>query len=159
MRRKDREITAVEKKLEIIEKNKVCRVALSQNNVPYIVPLNYGYSFENDKLTLYFHSAVEGKKMDIIKKNNHACFEIDCDGKLIENENPCSYGYSFKSIIGFGKIILMETTEEKINGLNMLMKHQTGKEAQYDFPEGVLEKVVVYKMDVEEFTGKQREIL
>jgi nitroimidazol reductase NimA-like FMN-containing flavoprotein (pyridoxamine 5'-phosphate oxidase superfamily) len=159
MRRKDKEITSVDKKIEILEKNKVCRVALSQNNFPYIVPLNYGYSFENNKLTLYFHSAQEGKKMDIIKENNNACFEIDCDCKLIENEKPCFCGYEFKSIIGFGKIIIMRTTEEKINGLNILMKHQTEKETEYHFTKEALEKVIVYKMEIEEFTGKQKELL
>jgi nitroimidazol reductase NimA-like FMN-containing flavoprotein (pyridoxamine 5'-phosphate oxidase superfamily) len=158
MRRKDKEITSIDKKIEILEKNKVCRLALSQNNFPYSVPLIYGYSFENNKLTLYFHSAPEGKKIDIIKENNNACFEIDSDCKLIENEKPCSYGYEFKSIIGFGKIIIMKTNEEKINGLNILMKHQTGKATEYNFPEEALEKVIVYKMEIEEFTGKQKEL-
>jgi nitroimidazol reductase NimA-like FMN-containing flavoprotein (pyridoxamine 5'-phosphate oxidase superfamily) len=156
MRRKDKEITSVDKKIEIIEKNKICRVALSRNNFPYIVPLNYGYSFEDNKLTLYFHSAIEGKKMNIIKENNNACFEIDCDCRLIEGETPCSHGYEFKSIIGFGKIIIMETPEEKTNGLNILMRHQTGKETQYNFTGDALGKVIVYKMEVEGFTGKQK---
>ncbi|MDR0409546.1 MAG: pyridoxamine 5'-phosphate oxidase family protein [Spirochaetaceae bacterium] len=156
MRRKDREITSIDKKIEIIEKNKVCRIALSKDDFPYIVPLNYGYRFEKNKLTLYFHSAAEGKKIDIIKENNNTCFEIDCDCKLIENEKPCSYGYEFKSVIGFGKMIITETAEEKINGLNILMKHQTGKETLCNFPEEALEKLIVYKMEVEEFTGKQR---
>ncbi len=84
MRRKDREITGIDEKLEIIAKCKVCRIGLSENNYPYIVPINYGYSFNDRKLALYFHCAPEGKKIDIIKKNNNACFEIDCDTKLIE---------------------------------------------------------------------------
>jgi nitroimidazol reductase NimA-like FMN-containing flavoprotein (pyridoxamine 5'-phosphate oxidase superfamily) len=113
---------------------------------------------EADKLALYFHGASEGKKMDIIRENNNACFEIDCDCQLIENEKPCSCSYGFKSIIGFGKIIIMETTEEKTNELNILMKHQTGKEMRHNFPEEALEKLVVYRMEVEEFTGKQKEI-
>ncbi|MDR1231150.1 MAG: pyridoxamine 5'-phosphate oxidase family protein [Spirochaetaceae bacterium] len=156
MRRKDREITVIEEKMEIIAKNKVCRLGLSKDNFPYIVPLNYGYSFENNTLVLYFHGATEGKKMDIIKENTNACFEIDFEGRLIESENPCSYSYAFKSIIGFGKIIMMSSTEEKIAGLNKIMSHQTGKETIYDFPEDVLRHVAVYKMAVEEFTGKQK---
>jgi nitroimidazol reductase NimA-like FMN-containing flavoprotein (pyridoxamine 5'-phosphate oxidase superfamily) len=158
MRRKDREIATVEKKLEIIEKNKVCRIALSQNDFPYIVPLNYGYSFKEGVLTLYFHSSAEGKKMDIIKENNNACFEIDCDNKLIEGGSPCSYSYSFKSIIGFGKIIMLNSAAEKVNGLNEIMKHQTGQAAAYNFEENMLKNTAVYKIIVEEFTGKQRGI-
>jgi nitroimidazol reductase NimA-like FMN-containing flavoprotein (pyridoxamine 5'-phosphate oxidase superfamily) len=158
MRRKDKEITDVNEKLEVIAKCKVCRLGLSENNYPYVVPLNYGFSYDNGKLTLYFHGALEGKKIDIIQKNNNACFEIDCDTKLVEGENPCDFGYEFKSIIGFGKIIMLDTKDEKINGLNYLMKQQTGKDIKHDFYEHQLNNVAVFKMPVEEFTGKQKVI-
>jgi nitroimidazol reductase NimA-like FMN-containing flavoprotein (pyridoxamine 5'-phosphate oxidase superfamily) len=154
MKRKDKEIIDVNEKIKIIDENKVCRLALSDNNQPYIVPLNYGYSFENNILTLYFHSAAEGKKMEIIKKNKQACFEVDCGGFLIEDEKACKHGYAFKSIIGTGKIIIVDTMDEKIDGLNKLMKHQTGKDQIYDFDENTVRRIIVYKMVVDEFTGK-----
>ena len=118
MRRKDREITNVNDKIAIISKCKVCRLGLSKNNYPYIIPLNYGYTYENEKLTLFFHGAKEGKKIEIIQNNNNACFEIDCETKLIEGEKPFDYSYEFKSVIGFGKIFFLETKDEKTNGLN-----------------------------------------
>jgi nitroimidazol reductase NimA-like FMN-containing flavoprotein (pyridoxamine 5'-phosphate oxidase superfamily) len=156
LRRKDKEIMDIDEKLEIIAKCKVCRLGLSDNNYPYIVPLNYGFSFDDGKLALYFHCAMEGRKIDIIKKNNSACFEIDCDSKLIEGKKPCDYCYEFKSIIGFGKIIILDTKEEKMNGLHYLMKQQTGKDIKYGFNEDELSKVIVLKMLVDEFTGKQK---
>jgi nitroimidazol reductase NimA-like FMN-containing flavoprotein (pyridoxamine 5'-phosphate oxidase superfamily) len=158
MRRKDKEIIDINEKIKIIEKCKICRLGLSENNYPYIVPLNYGFSYDDEKLILYFHCAMEGKKIDIIKKNNNVCFEIDCDTKLIEGEAPCEYGYEFKSIIGFGKIILLDTKDEKINGLNFLMKQQTGKDIKYNYNENELKNVIILKMFVEEFTGKQKVI-
>jgi uncharacterized protein len=158
MRRKDKEITDINEKLEIIAKCKVCRIGLSENNYPYIVPLNYGFSYDDGKLTLFFHCAKEGKKIDIINKNNNACFEIDCDTKLIEGKNACDYGYEFKSIIGFGKIIILDTKDEKTNGLNYLMKQQTGKDIKFDYNEKELNNVTVFKMPVDEFTGKQKVI-
>jgi len=156
MRRKEKEITNANDKIAIVSKCKVCRLGLSENNYPYIVPMNYGYTHINEKLTLFFHGAKEGKKIEIIKRNNNACFEIDCDTKLIEAKKPFNYGYEFRSIIGFGKIIFLETNEEKTKGLNELMKHQTGKEIEYAFTEEELNSVCVYKMEVEEFTGKQK---
>ncbi|MDR1268535.1 MAG: pyridoxamine 5'-phosphate oxidase family protein [Planctomycetaceae bacterium] len=155
MRRKDKEISGVDEKIKIIDTNKVCRLALSENDQPYIVPLNYGYSFENNVLTFYFHSAKEGRKLEIIKKNNRACFEIDCGGHLIAGEKPCRYGYTFKSVIGTGKIIFLDAINEKINGLNKLMQHQTGKNEMFDFDKITMERIIVYKMVVEEFTGKE----
>jgi nitroimidazol reductase NimA-like FMN-containing flavoprotein (pyridoxamine 5'-phosphate oxidase superfamily) len=96
--------------------------------------------------------------MDIIRQNNNVCFEIDCDTKLIDAEKPCSYSYEFKSIIGFGQIIFLETANEKKYGLNRIMENQTDREEMYDFPEEILKKVTVYKIAVEEFTGKQKVI-
>ena len=158
MRRKDREIQEIEDKIKIIEKCKHCRIGLSKNNCPYIVPLNYGYSYnyESEKLTLFFHSAIEGKKIDIIKSNNKACFEIDCDTKLKEGQKACEYGYEYKSIIGFGEITFLETNLEKIEGLNKIMQHQTGEKIDYTFDENELKNVAVFKMEVEDFTGKER---
>jgi len=158
MRRKDREINSIDEKLKIIAKCKVCRIGLSENNYPYIVPLNYGFSYNDEKLTLYFHCATEGKKIDIIKKNNNACFEIDCDTQLVEGQKACDYGYEFKSIIGFGKIIFLDTKDEKTNGLNYLMKHQTGKDIKYNYNEDELNNIIVLKLSVDEFTGKQKVI-
>ena len=65
MRRKDKEITDIKSIEKIIQKSKVCRLGLSLNDTPYIVPVCFGYRAK----TLYFHSAQEGKKIDIIKKN------------------------------------------------------------------------------------------
>ena len=156
MRRKDREITGINEKLALIQECKVCRLGLSENNFPYLIPLNYGYTYRDDTLTLFFHSAKEGRKIEIIRNNNNACFEIDCGTKLIEGDKPCDYGCSYKSIIGFGKIIFLETDGEKSEGLNHIMKHQTGKETGYHYAKADLDNVCVYKMIVEEFTGKQK---
>jgi nitroimidazol reductase NimA-like FMN-containing flavoprotein (pyridoxamine 5'-phosphate oxidase superfamily) len=155
MRRKDKEIIDINEKINVIKKCKVCRIGLSENNVPYVIPLNYGYNFDNDILTLFFHGAREGKKLDIIKNNNNACFEIDCDTRLIEAEKACNYGYAFRSIIGFRKIIILEDLDEKVDGLNKIMRHQTKKEIVYDFTHDEIKNVCVYKMIVENFTGKQ----
>jgi nitroimidazol reductase NimA-like FMN-containing flavoprotein (pyridoxamine 5'-phosphate oxidase superfamily) len=156
MRRKDKEITAIADKLAIIANCKICRLGLSENDCPYIVPLNYGYAYENEKLTLFFHGAKEGKKIGMMQNNNNACFEIDCDTKLAEGEKACDYGYEFRSVIGTGKIFFLETNDEKANGLNRIMKHQTGKEMEHSFTEDELNSVCVYKMAVDEFTGKEK---
>jgi len=155
MRRNDKEITDIDEKMNVIRKCKVCRIGLSENDMPYIVPLNYGYDFENNTLTLFFHSAKEGRKMNIIKNNNNACFEMDCDTQLIEAESACRHSYAYKSIIGFGKIILLDNMNEKIDALNKIMEHQTEKEEVFTFANEKVRNITVYKLIVETFTGKQ----
>ena len=157
MRRKDKEITDLNEKIDILKRCKVCRIGLSENDMPYIVPLNYGYSFENETLTLFFHSAEEGKKTNIMKNNSNACFEIDDGHRLIEAEKICGYGYAYKSIIGFGKIVLIEDIHESTDALNKIIKHQTGKEINHDFTTEELKKIIIYKMVVDEFTGKRKD--
>jgi hypothetical protein len=159
MRRKDREITEIDKLLEIIKKCKVCRLGLSDNGLPYIVPLNFGWNYDNNRLTLYFHSAIEGRKLDIIKSNNRVCFEIDTDHKLyVEGEDACKHGYLYTSVIGFGCIEFINNPEEKSCGLNMVMKHQTDKDTEYQYSAESLARVCVYKMIVDNFSGKARQL-
>jgi nitroimidazol reductase NimA-like FMN-containing flavoprotein (pyridoxamine 5'-phosphate oxidase superfamily) len=156
MRRSDREITPIEEKLKILSKCKVCRIGISLNDQPYVIPLNFGYDYKNNQLTLYFHSAKTGKKIDILSQNNKSCFEVDCDHILIEGETACDYGFSFTSVIGFGKIEFIENREEKVYALNALMKHQTDRDTEYEYEDARLNAVAVYKLTVEEFTGKHK---
>lgn len=113
MRRKDREITDICAILELVSECKVCRLAMTDGGVPYIVPLNYGYEYADGALTFYFHSAKEGRKLEILKKNPAVCLELDGRGELVEAANPCAYGYTFASVIGTGNVEFIEYTEEK----------------------------------------------
>ncbi|MDR3259698.1 MAG: pyridoxamine 5'-phosphate oxidase family protein [Fusobacteriaceae bacterium] len=158
MRRADREITSIEEKLIIISECKVCRIGISINDQPYVIPLNFGYDYKNNQLILYFHSAKEGKKIDILSQNNKSCFEVDCDHKLIEGKVACDYGFAFTSVIGFGKIEFIEDRDEKVYALNMLMKHQTDCDTEYEYEDKRLNAIAVYKLIVEEFTGKHKAI-
>lgn len=156
MRRKDREITETGEILAVIDLCKVCRLGLSDNGRAYIVPLNFGYTFADNALTLFFHSAYEGRKIDILKKNSQVCFEMDCNHKLLEADTACSHGFTFSSVIGFGTVEFLDAAGEKARALNILMKHQTGKDTRYSFSEAELNAVCVYRMRVEEFSVKQR---
>ena len=61
MRRKDREVTDIEKIKEILDACKVSRIGLMDQGKVYIVPMNHGYSLEDGRLVLYYHGAREGK--------------------------------------------------------------------------------------------------
>ena len=154
MRRSDREITNKSEIIEIIEKCVVCRLAFSDNDIPYIVPMNFGYDYIGGKLTLYFHGAGEGKKHDIIAKNPVACFEMDCSHKLIEADDACEYTMEYESVIGTGRIRFCVDKAEKVNALKQLMK-KYAKEKEFAYPDHVLESVTVFRLDVSEFSGKR----
>jgi len=119
MRRKDKEIKDIMEIESIIEKSNVCRIALSENHSPYIIPVCFGYK-DN---CLYFHSANAGKKIDIIKKNNNICFEFDDYRGLLISENPCDWDIKYLSVIGYGKASFIHDFDEKIKALSIIIEH------------------------------------
>jgi hypothetical protein len=153
MRRKDREVTKISELMEIIAQCKVCRISMQDKDGLYIVPMNFGYTYEDNQLELFFHSAKEGRKISSLKDNNDVCFEMDCEHRLITADEACQYGYSYKSIIGNGKVIFIDDAKEKKLGLSALMKHQTGKD--FSFDEKMINSVCVFKIIVDNYTGKE----
>lgn len=155
MRRRDREITDQEEFRYILDNCKVIHVGLHDGEGIYILPMNYGYVLEDGgDLTFYMHGGREGKKLDLIRECSDAAFEMDCDHKLIEGKVPCQYGYGYASIMGSGKITIVEDPQEKMKALSVLMKCQSGKE--FMFNERLVSIVSVMKLVVSSYTGKRR---
>jgi nitroimidazol reductase NimA-like FMN-containing flavoprotein (pyridoxamine 5'-phosphate oxidase superfamily) len=152
MRRKDKEVTDIKELMQIIDKCKVCRIAMQDKNGLYIVPMNFGYTYENNQLVLFFHSANEGRKINALRENNNICFEMDCEHNLITSDIACKYGYSFESIIGDGMAIFVDDIEEKKTAFSIIMKHQTGKD--FSFDDRMVNNVLVFKIIVHNYSGK-----
>ena len=155
MRRKDREITDPTQIEDILKKARVVHLGLSEGGQPYVVPLHYGYDLSGGKLTLYLHSAPEGRKLDLIRANPKVFVEIDTDELLVSGgDEPCRYGASYRSVMGEGKARLVEDPSEKLRGLKLLMQTQTGR----DFPmtEEMTQGVSVICVEVRELTAKSR---
>ena len=153
MRRADREVKNFNEIVEILEKCDVCRLALNDKDYPYIVPLNFGMTVENGIIRLYFHSALEGTKLDLIRRDNRASFEADCEHKLVTDEEHGSCTMNYESVIGRG-IIEFVPDEEKFAALKILMKHYHKEE--FPFNEKVVPRTAVFKLTVIEMTGKRR---
>ena len=154
MRRKDREVTEKEELIQILENNKVLRLAMIDGDKPYIVPLNFGYDWQEDTLSLYFHSAKAGHKLDVLMKNSSVCFEMDSGHALLEGKIACEYGFAYESIIGFGQAEIVEDNVQKEQGLKLIMKHQAGM-PEASFTPQMLNAVAVIKVVSKEFSGKR----
>lgn len=156
MRRKDREVTDKKEIQRILETCKVCRIGLPEEDGVYIVPMNHGYCFEEEKLVLYFHGSREGKKMEMVRTNPAVGIEMDCDHELVEGRLACQHSYHFSSIVGKGKAREITEPEEKLLALGLIMKHQTGKDFDEFQTNPRLEKAVaVIRVDVEDFDCKR----
>ena len=150
MRRRDKEITNDEEMVEIIEKASICRLGLSLDNMPYIVPMNFGYK-DN---CIYFHAAKEGKKLEMLKENSNVCFEIDIDCELIKNELPCNWGMKYRSIIGFGNGSIVTDFNRKKEALHIIVEKYAGNSDFY-FSGKAIDSVCIIKVEIMSMTGKK----
>ena len=153
MIRKDREITDFDEIIEIIKKCDVCRIALNDEAYPYIVPLNFGMDVQDQQVTLYFHGALKGKKLDLIKKDNRATFEMDCGHNFILYEERMSCTMGYESVMGRGTIEILPE-EEKYEALRILMRQYHAEDFQFN--KDMMKVTTVMKMTVERMTGKRR---
>lgn len=152
MRRADREVIDPLEITRIMSRCEILRLALNDEPVPYILPVNFG--MEPDGMTLYIHGAMEGTKYDLIARDNRASFEMDCnDGLFMEMESQtCSMLY--ESVIGWGYIDELTTDSDKRHALDMIMK-QYGKEA-FPYNPALVSHTRVLRVKVESRTAKRR---
>lgn len=154
MRRRERQVTDMDEIKYILDTCKVLHLGLVDDGMPYVVPMNYGYRFEDGKLVFYIHGAVEGRKLDVIRKNSNCCVEMMCDGEMFEGELPCQYGYIYYSLMGFGNVKILETPEEKMEAMTVMMKTLTGKD--FEFNERLVSIVSLMRIECDSYTAKHR---
>ena len=149
MFRKDREITERSDIEAIIRNATVCRIGLCDRNRPYVVPVCFGYR-DN---TIYFHGALGGQKIDMLRSNNTVCFEFDSDTELVAAQQGCDWGMKYRSVIGYGKAAFLEDPEQKKRALGIIMAHYTDRSFQYS--EQSVKATAVIKIEISSMTGKQ----
>ena len=154
MRQQKRQVTDKATICAMLDEMDTINLGMYDEPFPYVVPLNFGYEW-NDELIFYFHCAHEGHKLDLIRSNPNVCIEVESDVELISGGDvACKYGASFASVIGRGRAELTEDVQEKIRGLSLFMKNQTGRE--FNINEEMASTVEVIKVVISEFTAKSR---
>ena len=155
MRRKDREVTDQAAIQAILDKAQVLHLAMIDGDRPYVVPLHYGYTLENDRLTLYLHSAREGRKLDVLGRNGRVAFVLETDVVPVSGGDlPCKYGAAYASVMGEGRATVLTDPTEKAAALAILMKTQTGRD--FTITEAMAADVAVIRVDAETWSTKSR---
>lgn len=150
MRRNDKEIKDPELILKVLNQSEACRIALCDGGKPYMGPMNFAY---HDNL-LYLHSATEGRKIDIIRKNSNISFQMDIKTQIVPDENPCNWGMKYLSVTGSGQAHLIHDTMEKKEAMNIIMAKYSS-ENSFEYTEMALNNILVIKIEIEEMTGKK----
>ena len=150
MRRKEKEIHEKAVIEEVFNKGQICRIAINGNEFPYIVPINYGYKDSS----IFFHSACEGQKIEMLKNNPNVCVQIETDVSIEETEIPCNWSTKYKSVIGFGKAVFVKDLEEKKFALDIIVRHYKD-DLEDNYPYSNLDKLCIIKIELSSITGKQ----
>ena len=154
--RREKLITNINEIKEILDKARVLHLGLADGDMPYVVPMNYGYTMDDGKPVLWLHCATQGRKLDIIRENPKVFFSIECDIQPFEGDVACRYGMGYRSLLGSGVAQIIEDVEIKKNALTYLMKTQTGKD--FEFNDKLVSVVSIIKIDVAEYTAKYRPV-
>lgn len=150
MRRADRQVVDEAQIHDFLERAKVLHVGTHDEEGMYIVPMNFCFEYDGEKLVLYVHSAPEGRKVSAFAADPCVCVEIDGDHDMVGAETPCAYSFRYSSLIGSGTISLVEDTAEKLRVMQMLLFHMSGKR----FAQFPVHGVNVYRIDVTKFSVK-----
>ena len=155
IRRKDREITDKKMIEEFLNSQRIIRIGFydKANDEVYIVPVNYGYVIENENYIFYFHGGKGGRKYELSKEGPIVGFEIDGQYELVEGKKACDFSAKYQSIIGNGKVQVLEDLEEKKKGLNAIMKQTTGK-TDFEYNPRMVQNVCVYMLSATKLTCK-----
>lgn len=149
MRRSEREVTDRAAIDDIIRRARVCHLGLVDGELPYIVPLSFGY----DGQALYFHCAPQGRKLDLIRRQPRVCFVFDLMENLIEATEACHWGVRYQSVMGTGTAQIIEDAAGKRQALAAVMAQYSP--GTYTFPEAAVARTSAIRVAIESLTGKQ----
>ena len=144
-----------EKEIEkIISKCPVCFIGMAKENLPYVLPFNFGY----EKGFFWIHGTQTGKKIDYIRNNNQVCIALETDSKLhLRHETmACSYSMVYKSIVAMGRAEIVEEYEEKVRGMDIIMHHYTDLDFTYSKPS--IDNVALIRIKVDELVCHDRSL-
>lgn len=155
MRRKDREIRELDQLESILKECDAVRIAAQDEAGLFIVPMNFGYRLEGEKLTLFVHSAPEGRKVEAFRRGGMVAFEMDCGHALRSADTACGHSFTYRSIMGSGTIRALSDREEKKAGLGAIMEHMTGR--TWEFPDESVDHTAVFALEVSQWTAKSNQ--
>ena len=152
MRRNDRAVTDPVEIVDIMARCEVLHLAIAAQPAPYLLPVNFG--MEPDGMTLYVHGAMEGTKYDLLARNNHVGFEMECTNGLVLDETGHSCTMNYESVMGWGIVSEVTAPDEKLHALDRIMRQYHAEDFPYS--RAVADRTRILCLRIQERTGKRR---
>ncbi len=134
----------------ILHASQVLRLGLAVEGEASIFPLAFGY----DGRSIFFHTASEGRKLEMFEHSPRACLEFEHGVRLIRDDpNPCKWSFAYESVIGRGRVVELTEPAEKEHGLRVIVRHYSGSEVPLAAED--LAKIRVWRVSLESVTGRR----
>jgi len=151
MRRTDREITDVNHIFDILSRCDTISLGMNGGDSPYIIPMTFGSAIEDGKIVVYFHSALAGRKWEILNSDPHVCVEAHLYYKTVKTEGGITAKY--ESVIGTGVAERIEDTPAKVAAFKIMLDHYKESGFPAESCKG-LPMCAVFKVVLDEVSGK-----
>lgn len=153
MRRKDREVTDINKIIEIIDECDIIRIGMADGNFPYIVPVNFAYKVEGDEICFYIHGAMAGRKYELLSNDPFCSFEMDIPLEMDCIEELKDVTMRYKSVMGTASVEFLEG-EEKQYAIDDIIMARYEATRNFDYNKSAVARTAVAKLKVIGITGK-----
>ena len=150
MRRKEKELTRRQDLEEVLLHAPVVHLGLVDDGKAYVVPMDFGYA-DN---ALFVHSALEGRKIDVLKRNPEVFFEVELDHQVVPGSAHACRNWTsrFKCVMGTGRAVFISDPEGKKHALDVLMSKFAPGPFTYD--DARVARTALIRIDIESMTGK-----
>ena len=142
--------------VDLLDKTRVGHVATRDKNQPFIIPTTYWYSKE--KHEIYFHSNAFGRIRYNANHYPEVCFECFESGRLLPSNIPLEKSIQYRSIMIFGRLIVIDPLDQKREILTGLLdkyfgQMKSGKDYR-PITDSELKQTSVYKIKIDHWSGK-----
>lgn len=154
MRKSNKKITEISIITDILDTCHTGRLGtVGADGWPMVKPLNFAFH----EGLIYFHCALEGEKLDDIRRDNRVCFEADLPVAYVKGtgDNPCRAEYLYRSVIVRGRAVIVTEREERLLALDLLMAKYQPEGGYGAYPEEKLALTCIVRIDIEDLSGKE----
>jgi uncharacterized protein len=135
----------------IITSCKVCFVAMSENDIPYVLPMNFAL----DDNHIILHSAQSGRMWNTLRKNPKVCISWSTGDDMAwqDEQVGCSYRVQSKSVLVEGPVEFVDDYREKERCLHLLMKQYSNRSFRFNAP--AVKNVGIMKVRIDTLSAKE----
>lgn len=157
MRRRDREISDPAELREILDANNCAVLSMCDGGEPYGVMMNYAPVYEGNQITMIFHSAAAGRKVDCLRRNPAVSILINDFGRtrvIDAGARGFDWTTHYRSVVLTGNVRFIDDFAERRPVAERFMRHYYHG-GPIDIPDAALRATLFFEVKVERITGKQ----